>query len=164
MSSDKPGKPDFDLDDFELFGKNLKSPSKKRTKTHPKHYDNNDTEFKQMLENIVDPGLSDEYDTFNAEIEELYNTLERNYNAKELTELTEIIKEITKKINEKIENEKEKIEKIENEKEKIEKSTKQIHIQYHNNNIKRYQKNLEKLNELNDEERIQITDIYNHEP
>jgi exonuclease VII large subunit len=149
MSSDKPDELGY-LDGFELFGKNLESPSKKLTKTDPKHYDNNDTEFKEMLKNIVYHGLPDEYDTFNAEIEELYNTLERNYNAKESTE---IIKEITKKIN----------EEIENEKEKIKESTTKNHIQYHNNNIKRYQDNLEKLNELNDEEKADILEIYNNQ-
>lgn len=162
-----------DLDRFELFGENLESPpqkrtkspvkrkrdkesplkkykkSIKRTKTHTKHYDNNDTEFKQMLENIENPGLPDEYDTFNAEMEQLYKTLERNDNAKELTE---IIKELTERIN----------EKIKTEKENIQKSTNQIHIQYRKNNIIRYKNNLIKLNNLDDEQKADILEIYNN--
>lgn len=157
------------LDRFELFGENLESPSKKRTKSPPvkrkrdnksqkrtktptKHYDNNDTEFKQMLENIEDPGLPDEYDTFNAEMEQLYKTLERNDDAKELTELTEIIKELTERIN----------EKIKTENENIQKSTNQFHIQYRKNDIIRYKNNLIKLNNLNNEQKADILEIYNN--
>lgn len=170
------------FDNFELFGKNLelpltksypypqkrtKSPVKrkrdkesplkkdnksiKRTKTHTKHYDNNDndTEFKQMLENIADPGLPDEYDTFNAEMEQLYKTLKRNANAKELTE---IIKELTERIN----------EKIKTEKENIKKSKIKGHTEYSKKTIERYQHNLIKLNNLNDEQKADILEIYNN--
>lgn len=163
----------FDLDNFELFRKNLESPpqkrikspvkrkrnkesplktdkkSIKRTKTHTKPYDNNDNEFKQMLQNIMDPGLPDEYDTFNAEMEQLYKTLERNDNAKELTE---IIKELTERIN----------EKIKTEKENITKSKIKGHTEYTKKTIERYQNNLIKLNNLNDEQKADILEIYNN--
>lgn len=165
---------DFDdFDNFELFGKNLESPpqkrtkspvkrkrdkesplkkynkSQKRTKIPAKHYDNDNTDFKQMLENIVDPGLPDEYDTFNVEMEELYKTLNRNDNA---IELTEIIKELTERIK----------EKIEKEEQLLKESTNQIHIQYRKNNIIRYKNNLIKLNNLDDEQKADILEIYNN--
>lgn len=149
----------FDLDNFKLFGKNLESPPQKRTKSpvkrkrdnksHTKHYDNDDTIFNQMSENIVDPGLPDEYDTFNVEMEELYKTLKRNDNA---IELTEIIKELTERIN----------EKIQKEEQLLKESTNQIHIQYRKNNIIRYKNNLIKLNNLDDEQKADILEIYNN--
>jgi hypothetical protein len=112
-------------------------------------YDVNDTVFKKMLENIEDPGLPDEYDTFHAEMEQLYKTLERNDNAKELTE---IIKELTERIN----------KKIKTEKENIKESTNKFHIQYRNDTIKRYQNNLNKLNKLDDIQKSDILEIYNN--
>jgi hypothetical protein len=139
---------DEDPYSIELFGNDFESTV---SESRRKRKRNNDTVFKKMLQNITDPGLPDEYDTFNAEMEQLYKTLERNDNAKNLTE---IIKELTERINEKIENEKVLIEKS--------KEQGYSNTEYIQKTINRYQKNLNKLNKLEDIQKFDILEIYNN--